>query len=172
MSGMKIIPVYRQTLDYARAHGELEEYLTSLQADYSCRRAIETVLRENFDGMILKRQSAGQVTAQYGEERVAAVCAATLRGLAADARIGKDNLRWAASVPIPVETDILAADARWGSRVIGQPFLIDSFIRQFRQELAINKLRPSVLREIKEQATRPGTGKTEKSGQGVQREER
>ena len=49
-----IIPIYPHTGEYAREHGELDAFLASLETNVACRDAIETAIREGFDGMSLQ----------------------------------------------------------------------------------------------------------------------
>ena len=67
-----IIPIYQHTGEYAREHGELDAFLASLETNVACRDAIETAIREGFDGMSLHADTKG-VLAAFGAERVSHV---------------------------------------------------------------------------------------------------
>ncbi len=58
MEPMNKIPIYRQTSEYAREHGELEQFRNSNVANIACRAAIEEAIRNNFDGMYLQEDVA------------------------------------------------------------------------------------------------------------------
>ena len=45
--------VYLHDAAYARANGEIEQYHRSRKTNIDCKRAIESAVRENFDGMYL-----------------------------------------------------------------------------------------------------------------------
>ena len=94
-----IIPIYQHTGEYAREHGELDAFLASLETNVACRDAIETAIREGFDGMSLHADTKG-VLAVFGAERVSHVLAATLQGIRNDPRVSSGNQAWAATVPM------------------------------------------------------------------------
>ena len=94
-----IIPIYPHTGEYAREHGELDAFLASLETNVACRDAIETAIREGFDGMSLHADTKG-VLAAFGAERVSHVLAATLQGIRNDPRVSSGNQAWAATVPM------------------------------------------------------------------------
>ena len=49
MEDMRRIPLYRQTADYAREHGEMESFRRSNVANIACRAAIEEAIRDGFE---------------------------------------------------------------------------------------------------------------------------
>ncbi len=51
--GMRLSPVYQQTLQYAMEHGAADDYLDSRKLNIDCKKAIEETIREHFDGMRL-----------------------------------------------------------------------------------------------------------------------
>lgn len=133
------IPLYQQTGEYAREHGELEIFRASRKANAACRDAIEAAIREGYDGRILNAD-AKSVLAEFGPERLCYVLAATLRGKTWDARFSRDNQAWAATVPM------VEPEARRSSYVINShPTLLDSFISTVRKE-------PEVMREQRSKA--------------------
>ena len=64
---MNKIAVYKHTAAYAREHGELEQYRTSLQANIACKNAIEAAIRQHFDGMhhLLEQQPYSSYHTMY-----------------------------------------------------------------------------------------------------------
>ena len=98
------LPVYRYPAGDAWEHGEIKEYRASMNENIACKSAIETAIRENFDGMHLNHDAAAPVLAQYGVERVSYVLANTVRELESDGRFSRDNKTWAQTVPIYTES--------------------------------------------------------------------
>ncbi len=61
--------VYRQSVTYAREHGELQTYHASCHLNERCRDEIDAALAQRFDGMQLGAGAVEQVVAEYGLER-------------------------------------------------------------------------------------------------------
>lgn len=61
--------VYRQSVTYAREHGELQQYHASCHLNERCRDEIDAALAQRFDGMRLGAGAVEQVVAEYGLER-------------------------------------------------------------------------------------------------------
>ena len=68
--------VYRQSVTYAREHGELQQYHASCHLNERCRDEIDAALAQRFDGMRLGAGAVEQVVAEYGLERTKYVLAA------------------------------------------------------------------------------------------------
>ena len=124
------LPVYRYPAGDAWEHGEIKEYRASMNENIACKSAIETAIRENFDGMHLNHDAATPVLAQYGVERVSYVLANTVRELESDGRFSRDNKTWAQTVPIYTDrgqnTDFL---------VTSHPAVLDGFIGLVREKI-------------------------------------
>lgn len=58
--------VYRQSVTYAREHGELPQYHASCHLNERCRDEIDAALAQRFDGMRLGAGAVEQVVAEYG----------------------------------------------------------------------------------------------------------
>lgn len=58
--------VYRQSVTYAREHGELQQYHASCHLNERCRDEIDAALAQRFDGMRLGAGAVEQVVAEYG----------------------------------------------------------------------------------------------------------
>ena len=101
-----------------------------MNENIACKSAIETAIRENFDGMHLNHDAATPVLAQYGVERVSYVLANTVRELESDGRFSRDNKTWAQTVPIYTDrgqnTDFL---------VTSHPAVLDGFIGLVREKI-------------------------------------
>ena len=67
--------VYRQSVTYAREHGELQQYHASCHLNERCRDEIDAALAQRFDGMRLGAGAVEQVVTEYGLERTKYVLA-------------------------------------------------------------------------------------------------
>lgn len=143
---MNQIPVYRQSLAYAKARGELPQYRESSVANTACRLEIERAIAAHFDGMHLGQQAVDSVLAAYGAERTAFVLANTVQHLSWDGRFSPASKAWAASIPIP--PDVVADTDRRQQYVIrSHPAVLDGYIGLVRKALH-EKERPSVHAEL------------------------
>jgi len=124
-----IIPIYPHTGEYAREHGELDAFLASLETNVACRDAIETAIREGFDGMSLHADTKG-VLAVFGAERVSHVLAATLQGIRNDPRVSSGNQAWAATVPM---FDTVSRHRDY--LITSHPGVLSIFVTQTRKEM-------------------------------------
>ena len=96
-------PVYRHTASFARESGEIEMYRESMKENRACRDAIDTAIRENFDGLKLNAGVEKKVLETFGPERVTWVLANTLMQREYDGRFSMDNKAWAQAVQIPID---------------------------------------------------------------------
>lgn len=151
MENMKSLPIYRQTGMYAREHCELDQFRTSNVANIACRAAIEEAIRENFDGMYLKRDAAERVIREFGTERVQFVLANTVQQKDWDGRFSRSNKAWAATFEIPADV-VMGMDRRGQFIVNSHPAVLDGFISQVREALR-EKERPSVRSKLQKQET-------------------
>lgn len=101
--------IYPHSAAYAKEHGELEQYRASNRANLQCKEAIESAVREHFDGMYLSRDAAKDVIETYGIDRVMFVLANTVQLQDWDCRYSPRNKAWAR--PFPTTTPILSATA-------------------------------------------------------------
>ena len=125
----RAIPIYQQSGEYAREHGELDAFRTSRKANEACRDAIDAAIRDGYDGMHLTAD-AKNVLAEFGPERVSHVLAATLQEKAWDQRFSRSNQAWAASVPV-----FDTKDRRLVYLVNSHSTLLDGFVDKVRKEL-------------------------------------
>ena len=152
----RAIPLYQQSGEFAREHGELEAFRASRKANIACRDAIETAIREGFDGMHLTADAKG-VLAEFGPERVSYVLAATLQYKSYDERFSRGNQAWAATVPMAEPLD------RRNSYIINRhSAILDGFVSMVRKELDVGREQQSKVSKrpsIKEQlAAKPVPG--------------
>lgn len=67
---MNETPLYTGILAEARSKGELQQWKDSFEANIQCKIAIESEIRQSFDGMYLDPGCADRVAEQFGFERV------------------------------------------------------------------------------------------------------
>lgn len=128
-------PIYYESALYAREHGELEQYRQSLRTSIDCRNAIQDAIARHFDGMHLGKDAVQEVFAQYGQERVCVVLAATVQAKAWDGRFSSANKGWAFSVPLPDGESASGFDRRDDYVVTTHPAVLDGFISMARRAL-------------------------------------
>lgn len=146
-------PVYPYPADYAKEHGELEQYRASHKANIACKRAIEAAVREHYRDNQLDEKGAQEVLEAFGMERTLYVLANTVREKDWDGRFSPANKRWARTVPVYADMD------HWNENrnldfVVGacHPGLTDLFVDQVRREQHLRT--PISDEEIKAEAAR------------------
>ena len=138
-------PVYTQPPDYAREHGELDEYRESSRLNVLCKEAIEQSVRDNYRGNRLDADAVWRdVTAQFGGKRAAFVLAMTVREKDFDGRFTRENKVWAKSQPLPPDPE---RRGRYCSYVVDKahPVLTDALVTHARREL---EKKPSVKEKL------------------------
>ena len=133
------IPLYRQSGEYAREHGELDTFRASLETNIACRDAIEAAIQEGFDGMCLHADTKG-VLAAFGAERVSHVLAATLQGIRNDPRISSGNQVWAATVPM---FDTVSRHRDY--LITSHPGVLSIFVTQARKAMDAMREQPELF---------------------------
>lgn len=126
----RAIPLYQQSGEYAREHGELEIFRASRKANEACRDAIDAEIRDGYNGTYFTVDPT-DVLAEFGPERVSYVLAATLQSKTWDYRISRSNQAWAAAIPM-----VEAEDRRSAYLINSHPALLDGFVNVVRDELA------------------------------------
>ena len=114
----------------ARQNDELDKWRESHRHNIACKQAIETAIREDFDGMCLDHDCAKGVIETYGYKRVGWVLVNTLQQKKDDGRFSRLNKEWAASTFIP------PSDRNYAFTVESHPAILDGFVNQFRRALA------------------------------------
>lgn len=138
-------PVYTQTPDYAREHGELDQYREFKRLNVLCKEAIEQAVRDNYRDNRLDADAVWRdVTAQFGAERAAFVLAMTVREKDFDGRFSRENKAWAKSQPLPPDPE---HRGRYCSYVVDKahPVLTDALVTHARREL---EKKPSVKEKL------------------------
>lgn len=147
------VPIYQESLRYARENGEIDQWQASLRANVACRDAIDSAIREGFDGMYLTADVKG-VLAEFGPERVALVLASTLQARDGDQRFSRSNQAWAAAVPM-VNTE----NRRFDYALNTHSAVLDGYVNKVRKELAATREQPEKKPSIKAQlAAKPIPG--------------
>ncbi len=121
---MNNTPLYTGTPAEARAEGQLQQWKDSQQANILCRIAIESEIRQSFDGMYLDAGCAERVVEQFGFDRVRYVLAATVQEKDYDGRFSRSNKAWAAQTSVSGNNQFV---------VESHPAVLDGFISQFRR---------------------------------------
>lgn len=157
------VPLYPHTADYAREHGELDQYRASNRANVQCKEAIEAAVREHFDGMHLSHDAASGVIQTYGLERVMHVLANTVQLHGWDNRYSRRNKEWADTIP-----NHNSDSARLSYALISHPAVLNGMIDLVREEYQRSraaeekpKQRASVREKLKQEppARKPATQK-------------
>ena len=126
--------VYRQSVTYAREHGELQQYHASCHLNERCRDEIDAALAQRFDGMRLGAGAVEQVVAEYGLERTKYVLAATIQTRDGDGRISRTNREWADSIRTIKDMDRRGFDRScYYADLQAHTCLLDGFVNQVRK---------------------------------------
>lgn len=148
MEAAVTVPVYYESGAYARDHKELELFRSSHMENINCRKAVESSIARNFDGMRLNKSAVTEVLDQYGPERLSLVLAATVQVKSWDGRFSQQNKDWAFTVKMPDSRPDMNYDRRDAYAVTSHPAVLDGFISHARREMQ-DRQRSSVLEELK-----------------------
>lgn len=127
-TAMNEICLYPYSAKEAKRRAELPLWRESHQTNIFCRNAIESTIRQNFDGMHLNPDCLDPVLAEFGYHRTAWVLANTLRELHWDGRFSHANKLWAERITIPEDGDHNAEFI-----VRSHPAVLDGFIDLYRE---------------------------------------
>ena len=125
--------IYYHDANYAREHGELNDYRYSDRENFNCRSYIEATIRIDFDGYRLSKQALVDVLKHYTRERVALVLAATVVNKSYDGRFSPANKAWAESVRLP-DRALEGYRQLDNMTVSTHPAVLDGFITAFRRQ--------------------------------------
>ena len=64
------VPLYPYNAKTARERGELDKWRESFRENCACAGGIDILIRENFDGMHLKKGTVEKIVELYGYKRV------------------------------------------------------------------------------------------------------
>ncbi len=138
---MEYPQIYRSSITEAREKNETELFRASHKLNIDCKNAIETAIRENFDGMRLKKNCLRPVLEEFGADRMNWVLANTVQQKEYDGRFSRENKEWAKSFQFP-EGGASGYDTRWEFIVESHPAVLDGFISLARRELAAGRAEP------------------------------
>ena len=115
--------LYPYSAQEAKKRNQLSMWRESYHVNVACRNAIEETIRQNFDGMHLKKDCLEPVLAEYGYKRTEWVLATTLQELSWDGRFSRANKQWAARRYIP-------QDERHNAEITvrSHPAILDGFV--------------------------------------------
>lgn len=141
--------IYQHGADYAREHGELDQYRASNRANVQCKEAIEAAVRKHFDGLHLGHDAAKGVIETYGMDRVALVLANTVQLQDWDGRYSRRNKDWARTIPNHNSDTV-----RLGYALECHPAVLNGFIDLVREEQQ-RQPRTSVREHLKQGTKQP-----------------
>ena len=120
--------LYPYSAQEAKKRNQLSMWRESYHVNVACRNAIEETIRQNFDGMHLKKDCLEPVLAEYGYKRTEWVLATTLQELSWDGRFSRANKQWAARRYIP-------QDERHNAEITvrSHPAILDGFVDLYRE---------------------------------------
>lgn len=120
--------LYPYSVEDAKRADMLPLWRESHKTNIFCRNAIESAIRQNFDGMHLNPDCLKPVLDEYGYKRTAWVLANTLHELDYDGRFSCSNKLWANRIFIP-------DDSRHNNEFVvrSHPAVLDGFIDLYRE---------------------------------------
>ena len=136
-------PVYKGTLEQAMGERDVDAYLDSRKLNLDCKKAIEDVIRENFDGLHLKQDAAKEVVERFGEERMNFVMANTIRELSHDGRFSRQNKDWAEHIEVP-ENISRGRNLNLDYVIESHPAVLDGFIDMARAEIRMQRIEQAI----------------------------
>ncbi len=123
-------PIYPYPAAYARENGELEQYRASMKSLDACKCAIDSAIRDHWNGMNFARDSAKGVLKEFGPEKVSFILAYTVREKNFDNRFSGHNASWAATVSLHG-----MAPGRESCTLESHPAKVDLFIDAAREDI-------------------------------------
>ena len=151
----RAIPIYKENGQYAREHGELDVFRQSNRANEFCARAIDQMIRENFDGMRLNPRCIQPVIDTYGIERMLFVLANTVQQKDYDGRFSLPNKQWAWTIPVKPSIDGMMEDRRIHWIAEAHPAILDGFVNLARK--AAEQEKASILGQLEKPVQQKAT---------------
>ena len=124
-----MVPLYTDPVRVARINDEIPQYRESKRANIACKKAIENLLAEQFDGMWLHGDCAKELCDEFGTDRVGWVLASTVQHFSWDGRFRHHNKLWADEFLIPTDPDDQTTDYC----VNYHPEIVNGLIDQYRE---------------------------------------
>ena len=121
--------LYLGSLSEAKRNEEVQDWQDSHHLNVQCAEAIETTIRQGFDGMHLNENCARDMLEAYGFKRLSWVLSNTVQQKNDDGRFSPQNKEWAKQLYIP-------SSIRNHEYVVqSHPAVLDVFINLYRKEL-------------------------------------
>lgn len=152
LDAQRELPVYRHSAAYAHEHGELDQYRTSQRVNIACKEAIEAAISENYRDNRLDGAAVGQVTEQFGYDRMLYVLANTVQQKEWDGRFSRANKAWAGTVEVLPNPDSFGSDRNLEFAVDSHPGLTDLFLTLAKREYLLTQ--PLTPEDIQAEAGR------------------
>ncbi|MBC5744892.1 DUF3849 domain-containing protein [Lachnospiraceae bacterium MD308] len=143
-------PVYTHTLAYAMAHGKVDDHFESRKQNIDCKKAVETAIRENFDGLRLEKGAVDSVLEEYGAERLTFILANTVQYLEHDGRFSRNTKEWANGFKIS-ENIVRGTDLNQDYVITSHPAVLDGFIGFAREKMQEHNLQQETTVLINEE---------------------
>lgn len=125
--------VYPFSAAFAKNNGDLELWKGNHQQNIACKKAIEKVISEEFDGYRLGKNAAERVIDEFGYDRVNWVLAGTLQKYSYDGRFSRENLEWAKGFYLP-EDKAGSIDHHDEFTVNSHPAVLNGFVNESRRQ--------------------------------------
>ena len=135
-----MVPLYTDPVRVARINDEIPQYRESKRANIACKKAIENLLAERFDGLRLHGDCAKELCDEFGADRVGWVLACTVQHFSWDGRFRHQNKLWADEFLIPTDPDDRTTDYTYNS----YHSMIYGKIRRYfeRRDLTVGTVKP------------------------------
>ncbi len=125
--------VYPFSAEFARSNGDLDLWRENHRQNIACKKAIEQVIKEEFDGCRLGKNAADRVIDEFGYDRVNWVLASTIQQLSYDGRFSHENKDWSNSFYFP-EDKAGSIDHHNEYLVNSHPAVLNGFVDQARSQ--------------------------------------
>ena len=120
---------YDKPRDYAKEHGEMEQWRDSRKENMRCAKELEKLIADNHDGFHLDTDKIiKSAVGEFGAERVTVVLAATIQRRDWDGRFLSSNKEWAKSIDVPDGENS-------NININSHSTLIDGVVRQYKEFL-------------------------------------
>ena len=131
------IEVYKETVSYARNHGQEEAYKNSLRANNVCRQAIECLIKKSPSHVISISNIEEILIPTFGLDRIALVLAITILHRN-NSRFDKALQKWAEQYPVKPDLGTLDNDRNEWLVVDADPESINVFASYIREKLRVS----------------------------------
>lgn len=133
--------IYRNTLQYAKMNGELEQYRESMKLNEECGKFIRHSIAENFRSNRLDVQRiTEEVTEKYGFERVMLMLALRIDSLNWDGRVDTANKEWAGKIIAGYPNAEAVRKAADRALEPTHPVLLDDVVKTVRTAFRENEM--------------------------------